>query len=216
MDDANCGLLADGKWGDIHILFPGALVEFKPQPSMARKAEDEVYKPSMIALAMLDKLVRNPNNMAKYQTKESWRFQVFAFTACGPIWRLYSARKGRDAGVSSLSYVSWCHLLILTSMETASWEQIWEGDVRMTTSAFELLYLVDQIHNYIVNDHRRFVVRHLKAWYARHKALSRTTGDTAEQPEWFRLKKHSDMLRYRKGLATRERNRQAKTKKKTV
>lgn len=35
--------------------------------------------------------------------------------------------------------------------------------------AFELICIVDQIHDYAVNHHRPFVMNHLEAWHARHQ-----------------------------------------------
>lgn len=48
-------------------------------------------------------------------------------------------------------------------------ETIWEGDVKEFSRAFDLICIVDQIHDYAVNNHRPFVMRHLEAWHARHE-----------------------------------------------
>lgn len=48
-------------------------------------------------------------------------------------------------------------------------ETIWEGDVKDTNRALELICLVDQIHDYATKQHRPFVMEHLGAWYHRHK-----------------------------------------------
>jgi hypothetical protein len=47
-------------------------------------------------------------------------------------------------------------------------ETIWEGDVKDFSRAFDLICIVDQIHDYAINTHRTFVMQHLEAWYARH------------------------------------------------
>lgn len=48
-------------------------------------------------------------------------------------------------------------------------ETIWEGDVKEYSCAYDLICIVDQIHDYAVNNHRPFVMRHLEAWHARHE-----------------------------------------------
>ena len=48
-------------------------------------------------------------------------------------------------------------------------ETIWEGDVKEYSRAFDLICIVDQIHDYAVNHHRPFVMNHLQAWHARHQ-----------------------------------------------
>lgn len=48
-------------------------------------------------------------------------------------------------------------------------DTIWEGDVKEFSRAFDLICIVDQIHDYAVKNHRPFVMRHLEAWHARHE-----------------------------------------------
>jgi len=48
-------------------------------------------------------------------------------------------------------------------------ETIWEGDVKEFSRAYDLMCIVDQIHDYAVNHHRPFVMNHLEAWHARHQ-----------------------------------------------
>lgn len=48
-------------------------------------------------------------------------------------------------------------------------ETIWEGNVTEFSRAFDLICIVDQIHEYAVNHHRSFVMNHLEAWHARHQ-----------------------------------------------
>jgi len=50
-------------------------------------------------------------------------------------------------------------------------ETIWEGDVKEFSRAYDLICIVDQIHDYAINQHRSYVMQHLEAWYARHEAL---------------------------------------------
>jgi hypothetical protein len=46
-------------------------------------------------------------------------------------------------------------------------ETIWEGDVKEFSRAYDLICIVDQIHNYAVSQHRKFVTKHLEPWLRR-------------------------------------------------
>lgn len=48
-------------------------------------------------------------------------------------------------------------------------ETIWEGDVKEFSRAFDLICIIDQIHEYAAKNHRAFVMKHLEAWHARHE-----------------------------------------------
>lgn len=50
-------------------------------------------------------------------------------------------------------------------------ETIWQGNVTEFSRAYDLICIMDQIHNYAVNQHRSFVMEHLEAWHARHEKL---------------------------------------------
>lgn len=39
--------------------------------------------------------------------------------------------------------------------------------------AFELICIVDQIHDYAIHRHRDFVMKHLEAWYARDNTVKK-------------------------------------------
>ncbi|KAL6415905.1 hypothetical protein AUP68_00111 [Ilyonectria robusta] len=60
-------------------------------------------------------------------------------------------------------------------------ETIWEGDVMHFSRAFQLICIVDQIHDYAFHQHRDFVMKHLEARYARKntfkKEFERLVGD---------------------------------------
>ena len=58
---------------------------------------------------------------------------------------------------------------LLTTISTQMVETIWEGDVKEFSRAYDLMCIVDQIHDYAVNHHRPFVMNHLEAWHARHQ-----------------------------------------------
>jgi hypothetical protein len=46
-------------------------------------------------------------------------------------------------------------------------ETIWEADVKEFSRAYDLICIVDQIHNYAVSQHRKFVTKHLEPWLRR-------------------------------------------------
>ncbi|GAM43803.1 hypothetical protein TCE0_060f18913 [Talaromyces pinophilus] len=233
MHNRECGLVVDGVWGKTDLVFPFALYEAKKRASSFEAAEEQIYHACKTYLAMLDDLARNPDNVAEYQTEDSSRYQLFAFTSCGSYWQVYVAWNLLDR----------CHV-----------ETIWEGDVKEFSRAFDLICIVDQIHDYAVNNHRPFVMRHLEAWHARHEkslepvrsalrldaAISEDSmsedmessdsdsddenSDSSGQsydfgviaslmefhsklPEWFHLKESSKMTRQEKARQTRERNR---------
>ncbi|KAI5456645.1 hypothetical protein BGZ63DRAFT_467840 [Mariannaea sp. PMI_226] len=150
MHNPECGLVVDGVWGKTDLVFPFAVYEAKKRASSFGAAEDQIYHACMTYLAMLDDLVRNPDNVAEYQTEDSSRYQLFAFTSCGSYWEVYIAWKLCDS----------CHV-----------ETIWEGDVKIWPKAFELICIMDQVHDYAVNNHRPFVMKHLEAWHSRHEKL---------------------------------------------
>ncbi|KAK3293175.1 uncharacterized protein B0H64DRAFT_403672 [Chaetomium fimeti] len=228
MHNPECGLIVDGSWGNTDIVFPYAVYEAKKRASSYEAAEDQIYHACKTYLAMLDDLARNPDNVAEYQTKDSSKYQLFAFTSCGPYWEVYVAWNFLDS----------CHV-----------ETIWEGDIKDFSRAFELICIVDQIHDYAVNDHRTFVMKHLEAWHARHEKslgpegslldradtlraavqgggtsdgedsdtsamsidiediIGLMASDDEKIPEWFRLKQKSKSARVDKAQRTRARNR---------
>ncbi|KFY90104.1 hypothetical protein V500_05298 [Pseudogymnoascus sp. VKM F-4518 (FW-2643)] len=148
MHNPECGLIVDGVWGKTELLFPFAVYEAKKTAELHQQAEDQIYHACRTYLAMLDDLARNPDNVAEYQTKESSKYQLFAFASCGSYWQVFIASNRLD------------NCLV---------ETIWEGDVKDFSRAFELICIVDQIQDYAVNIHRPFVMNHLEAWHARHQ-----------------------------------------------
>ena len=48
-------------------------------------------------------------------------------------------------------------------------ETIWQGDVKQFSGAYDLICIVDQIHDYAVNNHRELIMKHLEAWHVRHE-----------------------------------------------
>jgi hypothetical protein len=91
MNERQCGLIVDGKWGEMDLLFPFAVYEAKKSAKTWEQAEDQVYHACRTYLAMLDDLARNPTDVTRYQSKESERYQLFGFTSCGSYWKVYIA-----------------------------------------------------------------------------------------------------------------------------
>jgi hypothetical protein len=100
MHDATCGLIVDGVWGKTNLLFPFAIYEAKKRASSYEAAEEQIYHACRTYLAMLDDLARDPNDVARYQTSESSKYQLFAFTSCGSYWQVFMAWKQFDGCVS--------------------------------------------------------------------------------------------------------------------
>ena len=100
MHDHDCGLIVDGVWGKTDLVFPFAVYEAKKRASSFEEAEGQVYHACKTYLAMLDDLARNPDNVAEYQSEDSSRYQLFAFTSCGPAWEVFVAWKLLDTCVS--------------------------------------------------------------------------------------------------------------------
>ena len=100
MGNYECGLVVDGVWGSVGLIFPFAVYEAKKRATSFEEAEEQIYHACKTYLAMLDDLARDPNNVAEYQTKESSRYQLFAFTSCGSYWQVYVAWNFLDSCVS--------------------------------------------------------------------------------------------------------------------
>ncbi|PNP51628.1 hypothetical protein THARTR1_07745 [Trichoderma harzianum] len=150
MCDPECGRILDGTWGKTELLFPFAVYEAKKRATNYGQAEDQIYHACRTYLAMLDDLARNPDNVAEYQTEESSKYQLFAFTSCGSYWQVFMA---------------W------NMLHDCMVETIWEGDVKEFSRAFDLICIVDQIQEYAVHHHRPFVMKHLEAWHTRHQKM---------------------------------------------
>lgn len=91
MHNPECGLIVDGVWGETILLFPFAVYEAKKSPLHVEQVEDQIHHACTTYLAMLDDLARDPNNVAAYQTGDSTKYQIFAFTSCGPVWQVMIA-----------------------------------------------------------------------------------------------------------------------------
>ncbi|KAG7293521.1 hypothetical protein NEMBOFW57_003573 [Staphylotrichum longicolle] len=144
MHNPKCGLVVDGAWGKTDLVFPYAVYEAKKRGDGYDEAKQQIYHACRTYLAMLDDLVRDPDNVAEYQTEDSKKYQLFAFMSCGSYWEVY---------------IAW------NFFDSCLVETIWQGDVKEFTGAYDLICIVDQIHDYAVNDHREFVMKHLEAWH---------------------------------------------------
>lgn len=91
MNDRQCGLIVDGVWGKTNLVFPFAVYEAKKRAESYKSAEAQIYHACRTYLAMLDDLARNPDDIEKYQTEDSDRYQFFAFTSCGSYWQVFIA-----------------------------------------------------------------------------------------------------------------------------
>ncbi|KAL5087463.1 hypothetical protein Trisim1_007861 [Trichoderma cf. simile WF8] len=160
MHDPQCGLIVDGVWGKTDLLFPFAVYEAKKRAINSTQAEDQIHHACRTYLGMLDDLVRNPDNVAEYQTEESSKYQLFAFTSCGSYWQVF---------------VSW------NMRNDCMVETIWEGDVKEWGRAFDLICIVDQIQDFAVHHHRPFVMKHLEAWHTRHQKMIRSFNEVTPQ-----------------------------------
>lgn len=91
MHDRQCGLIVDGVWGKTNLVFPFAVYEAKKRAGSYEEAEGQIYHACRTYLAMLDDLARNPDDIEKYQTEDSNKYQFFAFTSCGFYWQIFIA-----------------------------------------------------------------------------------------------------------------------------
>ncbi|KAB2101825.1 hypothetical protein AG0111_0g9655 [Alternaria gaisen] len=191
MHDRRCGLIVDGLWGESNLIFPFGVYEAKKRAFAWEQAEDQVYHAFQVYLAMLDDLARDPSEVTKYQCEESTDYQLFGFTSCGSSWRVY---------------IAWCYL------EGCHAETIWAGDVTDFMLAYELICLVDQIHDFAANQHRKFVIKHLERWlihFEEHDSLVRQRDKILglADPEWLEIKEAWKEVRNAKAAKTRLQNR---------
>ncbi|KAI1330461.1 hypothetical protein F5Y16DRAFT_396428 [Xylariaceae sp. FL0255] len=207
MHDATCGLIVDGVWGKTNLVFPFAVYEAKKRSASYEAAEEQIFHACRTYLAMLDDLARDPNDVTRYQSNESAKYQMFALTSCASYWQVF---------------IAWKHL------DTCYVETIWEGDVKIWKHAFDLICIVDQIHDYAAHQHRPYVTKHLDAWHAKHhKALEPTRScisandrlvesyefaentklfEATKQAAWMQLKEDTRKSRLHKAMLTRQKN----------
>ncbi|RYO02856.1 hypothetical protein AA0121_g13221 [Alternaria tenuissima] len=143
MEDEERGLIVDGIWGESNLIFPFAVYEAKKHASTLEQAKEQIYHAFRVYLAMLDDVARDPLDITQYQSEESTCYQLFGFISCGSYWEVYVAynRYGQ------------CHV-----------DTIWKGDVKDFNRARELICLVNQVHEFAANQHRKFVIKHLEPW----------------------------------------------------
>ncbi|KFZ24152.1 hypothetical protein V502_01364 [Pseudogymnoascus sp. VKM F-4520 (FW-2644)] len=210
MHNPECGLIVDGVWGKTELLFPFAVYEAKKTAQLHQQAEDQIYHACRTYLAMLDDLARNPDNVAEYQTKESSKYQLFAFASCGSYWQVFIASNRLDS----------CLV-----------ETIWEGDVKDFSRAFELICIVDQIRiMHKDSDLGAFSFSYIRGnpydvdkysdmgyfdsddsdissdSYGVDEISELLDFDSNKHPEWLRLKEQSKIARNNMLNETRKRN----------
>lgn len=52
--------------------------------------------------------------------------------------------------------------------------------MKQFSRAYDLICIVDQIHDYAVNNHREFVMKHLEAWHLRHEKTRQPSGPSVQ------------------------------------
>ncbi|KAI0186044.1 hypothetical protein EV127DRAFT_463483 [Xylaria flabelliformis] len=189
MHDESCGLIVDGVWGKTNLVFPFAVYEAKKRASNYEAAEEQIFHACRAYLAMLDDLARNPDDVNRYQTSESSKYQLFAFTSCGPYWVVYIA----------WNQLNECHV-----------ETIWEGDIKDWSRAFELICIVDQTQSYAAHQHRPFVMKHLEAWHAKYQRIQgpmRSYINVLNNLDLDGMGKNTIASRQEKAMLTRQKNR---------
>lgn len=160
------GLVVDGLWGDVDLVFPWGVYEAKRTAQAYEAVKEQIFRAARIYLGMLDDLARSPDNIDEYQKPDSsLRYQVFLFTSCGPRWEVWIACNYCGQGVSNIS--SDPRTTSRLTKATQMVDRIWSGNICEENKAYDLLCIMEQIHNYAVTKHRDFVVEHLQAWLRR-------------------------------------------------
>ncbi|PVH83821.1 hypothetical protein DL98DRAFT_454426 [Cadophora sp. DSE1049] len=157
-----CGLLADPKWGENDMAFPFMVYEAKGWSGDYREARRQACLAAKTYLDMLDELCRVPGGVGSagdFQTDTSHDNQVFALTSYGAHWHLLLAfkkprEKDQHANTEGLS------------RNVYIFQKIWSGRVINERSAWELLCLIDQIHQYATTRFRDYVIQHLQPWHS--------------------------------------------------
>lgn len=84
-------------------------------------------------------------------------------------------------------------------------QTIWKGDIRKYSEALQLIYIVDQIHDFAIKQHYPFVLKHLEAWYARDRQfLNIESWVTHPDPPWLVLERESRTFKQEKAREERE------------
>lgn len=91
MLNRQCGLVPDGKWGKLDVVFPFAVYEAKRERLRYQAAKTQVFHACKLHMGMLDDLARNPENVSEYQSEDSTNYQVFGFSAEGAVWQVFLA-----------------------------------------------------------------------------------------------------------------------------
>lgn len=175
------GLISDPRWGHNKMVFPWAVYEAKGWSGDCKEARRQACAAGERYLTMLDHLAREPGPPStgmKYQTQRSHDFQVFVFTSIGSHWHVLVGCKHdrlpeQHAGMRGMSKtVSVSHLFeeeVIIETDNGFgqlFRKIWSGSISNQRGAWELLSLVDQIHEWASTTFRDFVTEHLNVWHA--------------------------------------------------
>lgn len=197
--EGECGLVVDGVWGKAEVIFPWGVYEAKRKGINPEHAEDQVVHAARAYLGMLDDLARDPEDVTKYQFKDSCDYQVFCFTSCGAYWTI------------SVAY---------PVPGSCKFEVLWQGNVIDYSNAYDLLCITDQIQKHANTRHRDFVIKHLDAWYKRYDKFHKPAKPciTAREkfeafldsiplvtPGWEKLKREARVATRVKASLTRKR-----------
>ncbi|KAH7396561.1 hypothetical protein DE146DRAFT_657073 [Phaeosphaeria sp. MPI-PUGE-AT-0046c] len=155
-------LISDPRIHESSLVYPFLVYEAKGWTGDAREARLQACAAGTAYLDMLDDLARRPGNAGKvegaYQFHDGRSAQVFALTSFGAHWHvMVGYRRPRlkrehanHPGMSKTVYL---------------YQRIWSGLISDERKAWELLSLVDQIHEWGATTFRDYVIRHLKSWH---------------------------------------------------
>ncbi|KAK0619141.1 hypothetical protein B0T14DRAFT_429225 [Immersiella caudata] len=154
-----CNLASDPYLGGAALGFPFAVYEAKGWAGDPRVARWQACTAGMVYLNMLEALALKPGcEEGSYQEVDGRNWQVFALTSFGAHWHVlvgYKRPRRADeyAGFEGMSD------------EVFIFQRLWSARVVTERKAWELLSLVDQIHEWGVTHFRDRVIRHLRRWH---------------------------------------------------
>jgi hypothetical protein len=110
---------------------------------------------------------------------------------------------------------TWFALLPHPANQDQHADTIWEGDVKEFSRAYDLICLMDQVHDFAANQHRKFVIKHLEPWlrHAEERSLEfmalQPNGfpEVPAEPVWSKIKEASKQARNTRAAETRSQNR---------
>ncbi|KAH7086177.1 hypothetical protein FB567DRAFT_549691 [Paraphoma chrysanthemicola] len=155
-------LISDPRLGESDLVYPFLVYEAKGWSGDPRDARLQACAAGATYLDMLDALARHPGPSGKvegaYQFAGSRSAQVFALTSFGSHWHIMVGYrrprlKREHAGHPGMSKTVYLY------------QRVWSGLISDERKAWELLSLIDQIHEWGVTTFRDYVIRHLRSWH---------------------------------------------------